>query len=352
MLYSRFKRLAASVPYARKLWSAAVHVPRTYTGMVMERQSLLSQLQTAQSQLNAELFKQFSARFNAIETIKAHQADGLSAHPSFVTNFLGVRIDPKFFPSILKGKANTVEEIPIPANWHADIAEWAGALRAVDLAKDSFRVVELGCGWGCWLNNTGVAARRRGLKVELIGIEGDATHLSYAKEALETNGFTPDEYRLVHGVAAATNGRALFPVHAGGGGSWGSEPIFNASDDQIRAADKSGHYHVLDMVPLDNLVENSPIDLLHVDIQGGEAQFVESNLDTLNRLVRYMVIGTHSRSIEGDLCRALLGAGWELEVERPGIVNLNGQIPQMYVDGLQAWRAPRRASESSNAAAA
>jgi hypothetical protein len=40
-----------------------------------------------------------------------------------------------------------VEGIPIPANWHADIAEWAAALRAVELAEETFTVVELGCGW-------------------------------------------------------------------------------------------------------------------------------------------------------------------------------------------------------------
>ena len=54
----------------------------------------------------------------------------LEPHPDYVTNFLGVKISPRYFPGILDGKAGTVEPIPIPANWHADIAEWAGALRA------------------------------------------------------------------------------------------------------------------------------------------------------------------------------------------------------------------------------
>ena len=86
----------------------------------------------------------------------------LPATPGYVTNFLGVRIDPAFAPEALAGKAGTVEPVPIPANWHADIAEWAAALRAVELAGDTFRMIELGCGWGCWMNNTGAAARRAG----------------------------------------------------------------------------------------------------------------------------------------------------------------------------------------------
>ena len=73
--------------------------------------------------------------------------------------------------------AGVVEPVPIPANWHADIAERAAALRAVEQAHGTFKVVELGCGWGCWLNNTGVAARTLGLAVTLIGVEGDEGHI-------------------------------------------------------------------------------------------------------------------------------------------------------------------------------
>ena len=151
-------------------------------------------------------------QFRCIGTINSHSRSELTAHPSYVTNFLGVRVSPRFFPGILDGKAGTIEPIPIPANWHADIAEWAAALRAVDLASGRFRVVELGCGWGCWLNNTGVAARNKGLAVELIGIEGDSEHVTYALEAMEANGFSDAEFRIIHGVAAPEKGVALFPV--------------------------------------------------------------------------------------------------------------------------------------------
>jgi hypothetical protein len=50
-------------------------------------------------------------------------------------NFLGVRIDPKFFPGILDGRAGEIEPAPIPANWHTDIAEVAGALRAASVGS-------------------------------------------------------------------------------------------------------------------------------------------------------------------------------------------------------------------------
>jgi len=139
--------------------------------------------------------------------------------PKYLTNFLGVLIDPKFFLSILDGRAGQVEPVPIPANWHADIAEWAAALRAVDLAPGGFTMIELGCGWGCWMNNTGAAARRMGRAVQLIGIEGDMGHIGFAREACEANGFLPSQVTLHHGIAAAETGTALFPRQDGAGSS-------------------------------------------------------------------------------------------------------------------------------------
>ena len=55
-----------------------------------------------------------------------------------VVNFLGVAIDPKFLPLVLEGMAGQVQPVPIPCNWHADMAEWGAVLRAVDLARNTF----------------------------------------------------------------------------------------------------------------------------------------------------------------------------------------------------------------------
>ncbi len=286
-------------------------------------------------------FFHYNSSFDAIEVIRRHAVDGLEPHPDYVTNFLGVKISPRYFPGILDGKAGTVEPIPIPANWHADIAEWAGALRAVDTAVDTFRIVELGCGWGCWLNNTGAAARRRGLKVELIGIEGDEGHVRFANEALDANGFSTDQHRIIHGVAAPRRSKALFPVVANSGLTWGSEPIFDASEEQVAKAHRSGRYQVLDALPLSDISGNRPIDLLHIDIQGSEADFIRQNFDDIGRLVRHVLIGTHSRVIEGEIISHMLDNRWVLEIERPCIFAVDKGQPSIRVDGVQGWRNPR-----------
>ncbi|MGB3865113.1 MAG: class I SAM-dependent methyltransferase [Xanthobacteraceae bacterium] len=282
-------------------------------------------------------FFHYNASFDAVETMKRHAVSDLRSDPAYLTNFLGVKIATRYFPGILDGREGEVEPIPIPANWHSDIAEWAYALRAVDKAKDTFRIIELGCGWGCWMNNTGAAARRRGLRVDLIGIEGDEGHVGFARESLAANGFAPDEFKVVHGVAAPNRAEALFPIVANSGATWGSEPIFEATPEQISKAKRSSNYQVLDTYPLSDLSHGRPIDLLHIDIQGGETDFVKANFADIDQYVRRMLIGTHSRIIEGDILRFMIDRGWRLEIERPCIFGLVDGRPQIQVDGVQGW---------------
>lgn len=283
----------------------------------------------------------YNSILDAQEIIRRHAVADLKPHANYLTNYLGVLIDPKFFPSILDDKAGEVEDAPIPANWHADIAEWGAALRAVDLARENFTVAELGCGWGCWLNNTGVAARRKGLKVHLIGVEGDKGHIAFAREACATNGFTDKQLTLRHGVAATSPGTALFPRQDQAGVNWGEEPLFGATAEQRRSAAEAGTHDEVPMIPLEDLLSPySRIDLLHIDIQGSEADLVAGCLPTLRDKVAYLVIGTHSRQIEGQLMTTLLQAEWILEIERPAIFSISTGVPCTLVDGVQGWRNP------------
>ncbi len=287
-------------------------------------------------------FFHYASAFDPQEVMHRHAASDLIPRPGHLTNFLGVAIDSKFFPTILKDRAGQVESIPIPANWHADIAEWGAALRAVDLSDDTFTMIELGCGWGCWMNNCGVAARASGRRVHVIGIEGDEGHLAFARESLATNGFKAGEYTLHRGIAASRSGVALFPRQDVPGANWGSEPVFGATESQRAEAVTAGTHNELPMIALSEIMApHQRIDLLHVDIQGGEADLVDECMDILNRGVSYMVIGTHSKQIEGRLYGSLLEAGWRLEMERPAIFELVDGVPVIRVDGVQGWRNAR-----------
>lgn len=280
--------------------------------------------------------------FDPREVVRRHASTTARAQPGRLTNFLGVTIDPTYLGSILEGRSGTIEGLPIPGNWHACVAEWGGSLRALDLARGRFAVIELGCGWGCWLNNMGVAAMRAGLEYELIGVEGDPGHIAFARNTLQENGIATDRVTLHRGIAAPREGVALFPVQKNGGLEWGLEPIFNATPEQRSSAVESGSHEELPMVPLDHLIgARERIDLLHVDIQGGEADFIEASRRHLRERVAYIMIGTHSRGLEKRIRRALSNDGWLLEIQRPAIYGMRITGPRLKVDGVQGWRNTR-----------
>lgn len=287
-------------------------------------------------------FWHWQSSFDAIATMKKYAATDLKPSPKHLTNYLGVKVDPAFFPGILEGRQGEVEGMPAPNNWHADVAEFAAALHAVDLAKDTFTVVELGCGWGCWLNNTGVAARRAGKKVFMVGIEGDEGHIEFARQSLPDNGFAESEYALYHGIAAAYNGIALFPTQDVAGEKWGLEPILNPTEEQVKLATEDHSAIILPTHDLRSIIEkHGKLDLLHIDIQGGETAFLESCIDTCNASVRFVLVGTHGRIIEGQLEKLMFDNGWVLEVDRPAISSLEDGVQTLRVDGVQGWRNPR-----------
>ena len=279
-------------------------------------------------------FWHYTASFDALATIERHAILGLLPKQGFVTNFLGIKTATKFFPGILDNSSGIIEPLPIPANWHADIAEWGSALRAVEQSGACFTILELGCGWGCWLNNTGAAARRMGKKIKLFGIEGDKHHVSFAHEALKENGFSEDEYKIVHGVADSENGIALFPIVSTPGASWGSAPILNANSNQIAEAEAAGGYAAIESFSIDSITSGEILDLLHIDIQGGEEQLIRKSIDIINQFVRYILVGTHSRAIEAAILDIMLDNGWTLELERPAINTIVDGKPFIAVDGV------------------
>ena len=281
----------------------------------------------------------YAASYDPVAVVLSHENVERLPVAGHRVNFLGVAVNvAKFFPDM--SLENVVEPIPIPNNWHTDIAELSAALRAVDLAGETFSIIELGCGWGCWMNITGMAARRRGKSVSMIGVEGDPGHIAFARESLATNGFATRDYKLFWGIAAADSGVAFFPIQRISGQEWGLEAKLRPSTQEAEALRGSGRYEELPIFSLPNIAEDvASVDLLHIDIQGAETEVIAGALEFLNEKVRYIVVGTHSRKIDGDLL-ALLSAdgGWALEIERPAIFTIDNGRPTLRIDGVQGWR--------------
>lgn len=280
-----------------------------------------------------------------IELLERHQVV-VPGEPDFITNFLGVRTRIEVLPT-LAASGGHVEGLPIPCNFHGDIDEWVGSLLSVEEARSSFVVVELGAGWGPWVVSAAVAARRHGIEdIRLVAVEADPGKLEMIKTHMRDNNIDPAAHTLVAAVVAATDGRAHFPVAADPSSDWGAAAVESGHGGNLPEKDYRGlpvgELTEVAAVSLASLLSaHERVDLVHCDIQGGEATVLRAALPELTARVRRLVVGTHGRAIEAELFEILAAAGWRLETDRSCRVIQDGSRMALSRDGCQVWSNPR-----------
>jgi len=288
-------------------------------------------------------FLAYDASFDAEGIILRHAVDDLEPNEQLVTNFIGVLMEPSLFPPLLNSLVGKVEIPPIPANWHADVAEWAAVFRAIELAGEDFSMLELGCAWGCWMCNAGKAAKRSGRTINLIGIEAVQEFVSTAQRHLKINNFHESEFTVHLGIAAAAAGSVFFPKKEVEAVNFGLAPVFNPTERQVADILEAGTHDLVEIIPISTiLADTKRLDLLHIDIQGGELEVLEQSISIITEKIAYVFVGTHSREIEGKIFELMIHHGFILEVERPAILLLQrDRNPSIRYDGAQGWRNSR-----------
>jgi FkbM family methyltransferase len=283
-------------------------------------------------------FFRYAASFDPIDVILQFENPRRKTIPGYLVNFLGVGFPHSSLPLV---NPPDQEALPFPANWHTDLTELGSALHVVSQCVETFTMLELGSGIGVWSNICGRAAKMMGLKVMLLGIEGDKHHVEVAEKILITNSFEKKEYKVIHGIVANRGNMALFKKTESSQIDWGKEPVFDYEEQVFEEAKKSGKYENVPVYSLDSLMAKAEqIDLLHVDIQGGEETLFVNNENLLNKKVKSIVIGTHSRIIEGKLFEFFYKLGWNLVAERALIGGIKNGRQENVVDGVQYWKNP------------
>ncbi|MBA2462981.1 MAG: FkbM family methyltransferase [Actinobacteria bacterium] len=276
--------------------------------------------------------------------------------PGWDVNFLGSRTRVSFF-SLYEhlvdfSKTRTfVGGLPIP---NEDYFEWITLLEAVAEADGLFTMVELGAGWGKWLVNGAVAARRRRLPYRLIGVESEPTHFRWMKRHMADNRVTRDTRWLVKAAVAADEGHVWF--HVGEAADWYGQAIANAPPDKApgtlarvgeslwRLIGKPEERSVrrVRAVTLESLLRDEQmVDLIDIDVQGAEADVLEPAAEVLDEKVRRIFVGTHSRDNEERVRQLFSGLGWSCSFDFPGSGESDTPWGRIHFeDGVQAWRNP------------
>lgn len=290
-----------------------------------------------------------------IERIRSIAAPEAAPDPQFFTDAMGVKVSLEYCPWVWDRTGYAERRLPIPTDTYlGEAIEYAGFGLAVERARGQkqLSVVELGAGWGPWVSLGGVTASRLGFaKVSIVAFEADATRFAAMRRHLAINRVVdesaPDcghderrEWRLHHAAAHSVNGVLYWPA---------ASNLHDAGMAAIHEADAAQDYRgktietvEVKAIAVAEAIEHLPVvDFMHVDIQGGEADLIPSILDDLERKVRVLFLGTHSRKIEGDLIELLGSRGWGLYRERPCQFYPLSEAPTLigrtYVDGAQLW---------------
>lgn len=270
----------------------------------------------------------------------------------WVTDFIGTRTRTSSLWNDARQFDGKVTPRPVPHDLYEAI-EWIGLLRAVAEARDGrFVMAELGAGFGPWIGAGASAARLRGIHdFHLTGVEADPGRFALMEQHMADNGVAPGQQRLYCAAVGVEVGHARWPRIADPANASGGRPIREGAEG-IDRDDAAYIPHAVEdhidvrIVPLAMILAEHPVwDLLHVDVQGWETRLCAGTIDDLNAKVRRMVIGTHSRVIDGQLIEILTGAGWVLENEKPSRFTFDpakASIELMTeIDGTQIWRNPR-----------
>ena len=263
--------------------------------------------------------------------------------PGFLVDFLGSRIRKTSVWKEARALEGQVIGPPVPADFHAEAVEWIGLLKAVRSANGQYVAMELGAGFGPWVIAGAVAARLLHIEqIRLCAVEGDPQHFAYLRQHFTDNDFDPDQHLLIEAVVGVQPGVARWPIldPSVSTESWGCRPICSQGDYMGRSFQGTKS---IEVVPLKDLVLREPIwDLIHIDVQGDEVDICRSCIDELNARVRWMIVATHSRKIDGDLLELMCRAGWFLEHEKPAkfsfLANPTTLEAMTTVDGTQVWR--------------
>ena len=213
----------------------------------------------------------------------------VSANGYCIYDFLGIATDVRFKREWAKFAPPRGSEYtpPLPqVNEH--YFDWVLTLESVVRASGTYRMIELGAGWGTWASVAAAAAKQQPNigSVEIVAIEADQTRFDWMRRHFATNNVGSETTHLMHGAVAAEPGTVRFPVL--------DDPSIGYRTSLYEVHSQRPFVEV-PAYTIDALISklSGPVDFLHIDIQGTEYDILPKAMETLNKNVKAIMIGTH-----------------------------------------------------------
>lgn len=268
-----------------------------------------------------------------------------SAAPGKITDFMGIRTTTAFHPWATEFDNRVISDLPFPDDQiRAEAIEYYALFDSLENASSSsFSMAEIGSSYAPWTCAGAVCATRTGrTDVRLSAVEASSFLFNLIPVHLLENGLDPKAVRLINGACAAKRAKIFFPKVTSAGDNGGQAQAESSGKDYLNRAVE---LEEVEAYPLTELLPEGLVDLIHMDVQGHEVNVIEPAMPVLNKRVRSMFVGTHSRKIEGQLIDLFHANGWNLIRERPTRFNYSQDLADSIAwttrDGGQYWRNPK-----------
>jgi FkbM family methyltransferase len=249
--------------------------------------------------------------------------------------------------------------------------EWIDLLESViDYAAVQphrpYTFMELGAGFGRWLVNAVVALRQIGeYPFMAVAVEADMQHVAWLTQHALDNSI-PKDRLSVHQAPITGDGREVYFLTGNHGAWYGQAIIDDAYAEHIlqslrfqikekiateknrlinRFVNPSAQKYLsrVKSITLQQILSRTvnPVDLLDMDVQGVEAEVVESSIGSLTKKVLRLHLGTHSEAVEKRLRECLRNAGWTCVSDYPCLSTIQTNFGVVkFGDGVQSWINP------------
>jgi len=247
------------------------------------------------------------------------------------------------------GRCTRYEDGIYPFRQSEDYFEWIDLLVAIERARSCFRMIEIGAGYGRWTANAAAALRRRKRprteQQHFIALEASTARYESMIENCRYNSIAQDDVTLICAACVADDHPALMVCDDDyGAGVFRNDALLSQPNQRFSASRPDGQSVAVEKVPARQLRDlvTEPVDFLDMDIQGAELEVIPSSIDTLDRFVKMIHIGTHSPTIDARLPDIFRAHGWHPRHQfLSGCVNETPYGAFHFIDGIQSWENPR-----------
>jgi FkbM family methyltransferase len=185
-------------------------------------------------------------------------------------------------------------------------------LTAVQEARHSFVMMELGAGWGRIAAYSAAAARMRNLPFQLVLVEANDVHYQFLLNTMSLNQIPPSQFMAIHGAITANDATVSFersnPDMHYGARVFGkpnmadhNNPSFNVLGYSLESIFSPYFY----------------IDFVHFDIQGTELAAILEGRHVLKQRVKRVYVECHTLLIFEELLWVFEEMNWNIEYELP-----------------------------------